>query len=553
MSITQSLTRPLTSAITSPLTAPGIGGGGLPNTMVVELASGYLYARFPWDATDDAVQVMKVTADTPSMATTGTVQPWGIRKIPKATSRTGIIAAYNASVLYLADQSDDSAPMRYNNTFVGGNHGPAVAVKITCAAGHGKTVADIGSQWQDSSGNQCWIIEIINSTELTFMRANIGANAEQWFYFATLDAGTMTHVAGATNTTSFAASAAPNWPATREVRSCLKDLSRVIKINGTTTISADGVYDCQFVVVEESYGIINPNSLLDYLVAGRPWASTPSFTAPAVATQVLVAYDHEIHSNGSYSINGRVEFVQKVSMFDGTGYVGFVQAQPITWASGVGSLSMYIRGQGPIVGGIKTWQFQNVEVISGAFEDLDFVKATWVDANNPPDRMVQFARDGSANKLQGFAVGYSRLPGTGAGTSLKDWQGVSSGWCSSARKMYPRCLTRDADALGLGPYDPIPAGAVVQATAYRVFYDLAALPEATTAAVRLYDGGAEVILDFHQNVSNYAIPVPAHLNGKAVTIVTSNGNLTLDASSVSAGTIPITVTGSYGAAVLQVA
>lgn len=516
--------------------------------MTFELASGYIYARFPWDATDDAVQVIKVTADTPSMTETGTVQPWGVRKIPKATSRTGIIAAYNASVLYLAGQNDDPAPMRYNNTFVGGNHGPACALKFTATA-HGKTVGDIGSRWQDSAGTQCTLIEIVNANELTLMRDNSGSNSDEWLFYLNLVAGTVTHVAGATNPASFSVSS----PSVREIKTCLKDLSRVIKINGTTTISADGVYDCQFVVVEESYGIINPKSLLDYLVAGRPWASTPSFTAPAVATQVLVAYDHEIHSNGSYSINARVEFVQKVNMFDGTGYVGLVQAQPITWASGVGSLSMYIRGQGPIVGGIKTWQFQNVEVISGAFEALDFVKATWVDANNPPDRMVQFARDGSANKLQGFAVGYSRLPGTGAGTSLKDWQGVSSGWCSSGRKMYPRCLTRGADALGLGLYDSIPAGAVVQATAYRVFYDLAALPEATTSAVRLYDGGAEVILDFHQNVSNYAIPVPAHLNGKAVTIVTSNGNLTLNASSVSAGAILITVTGSYGTAVLQVA
>lgn len=546
MSIGSAIRSSISRAIGSALA----GGGGLPNTMVVELASGYLYARFPWDASYDAVQVMKVTADTPSMAATGAVQPWGCKKIPIGTTRTGMIAAYNAgaATLFLGSQSDDAPPVRYNNTFIGGNHGPAAEVKVTVSAGHDKTVADIGSTWQDSSGNQCTLVEIISSTELGFMRPNIGPDANRWFFQATLEAGTMTHVANASNTASFTAA---NWPSTREIKLCLKNLSRVIKLNGTTTISEDGVYDCHFVTIEESYEIINPKDLLDDVVAGRPWAVPPVPNAPTVATQLTVVHRHEIHSNGSYSLYGDDQFQQAVSMFDGTGYIGFAQAQPIVWESGVGTLSMYIPRIGDIVGGVKTWQFKNVEVISGTFESLDFVKAAWDDANNPPDRMVQFARDGSGNKLHGFAIGYSRL--SGAGSSLKDWLGVSSGWCSAGRKMYTRCMTRGASALGLGLYDPIPAGARVQATAYRVFYNLAATPEATTAAVRLFDGGAEVILDFHQNVSNYAIPIPAHLNGKAVSIVDSNGNLTLDAATVVNGEIVVTVTGSYGAAVLEVA
>ena len=514
-------------------------GGALP-AMVIEVAAGYLYARFPWDATYDCVQCMKVTADTPSADATGCVNPWGIRKIPIATTRSNIASAFNSSVLYIANQSDDAPPIKFNNTFVGGNHGHAIGVKVTGSttgtdtAPHGKTFADIGSEWTDVSGNHCWIIEIINANELTFMRNNIGTNNSQWFYFATLDAGTMTHVAGATNTASFISK---NYPALRELLGGLRDMSRVIKLDGATTVSADGIYDCKFVTVGESYGIINPKSMQDYFIAGRPWASTPSMTNASVSTQVLVAHTYEIHCNGSMTTNGRVEFLQQVNMYDGTGYVSFGQAQPMLYPGG--SLSVYIPRIGGVVGGIKTWQFANVEAVSGSFEALDFLTANWTSATNAPNRVTQIVKDSGGNKQFGFTLGYARRSGTGSGTALHTWDGVSSSWCSSARKFYVRCMTRGASALSLGLFDPIPAATVVTAQAVRVPFNLASISSATEAAVALFDGGAEVFVAFHTAVSNYSIPVPPHLNGKAVSIINGTG-ITLDAASVSGGFIRVT-------------
>lgn len=550
--LTRKLTRRITQALTRKATEPGSGGTAI-QTMTIEVASGYLYARFPWDEANDAVQAIKVTADTPSMSATGVVQPWGIKKIPASTPRENIASAFASSVDFIAYQGDDPPPVKYNNTFIGGNHGPAVSVKVTCTVNgtdpspHGKTFADIGSQWQDSSGNNCWIIEIISPTELTFMRNNIGSNAEQWFFYASLDAGTMTHVAGATNQASFTAK---QWPSTREINACLRDMVRDIKLNGTDLVTADGVYDCNYVAVVESYEIVNPASMLSYFIAGRPWASTPSMTDPSIAGQALVQHTHEIRSNGSMSTIGRVEFLQSVSMFDGTGYVSFAQAQPITWEPGVGSLQMYIPRLGDVVGGVKTWKFSDVETISGTFESLDFTTSTWSSPTNPPDRMVQIRKDGTGTKEYGFVIGYSRL--SGSGQALDEWDGVSSSWVSSARKMYLRAMTRGASALGLGLYDPIPTGAIVEATAYRIPYNLANIQEATTAAVRMYDGGAEVIVDFHESVSGYAIQVPESLNGKTATIIDGSG-LTLDSPTVSGGVVHVTVAGSYGEAVINIA
>lgn len=549
MSLTRSITRALTDpALTRSMTDPGAGGGGLPNTMVVELASGYLYARFPWDASYDAVQRITVTAVPASDIINGVTQPTGIRRIPIATSRTGMVAAFNAAVAaadVLVGQNDDAPPVKYNNTFIGGNHGALSTIRVTSTA-HGKTVADIGSEWSDGA-KSVWIMAILDANTLVCMLNNVGTNNSLWFFFTNLSAGTLTHVAGATNTGSISISA----PSTRQIFPAVRDHVQTVKLNGVTTVSVDGVYDCNHVTVDESYDIVNPESMRDYFIAGRPWATTPSFTDPAIASQVSLQYTYDIHDNGSMSVAGRVENLQTIDLSSGDGYVGFLQAQTASWAAaGVETMSLYVPRTTAIVGSLKTWNFANCEVISGAFEQIDFTKARWTDTANPPDRMVQLVKNtGSGINQKGYAIGYSRL--SGAGANLANYI-VKSGYISAARKMYPHILTKQAPAFG-APASTLPVNSVVEATAYRIPYNLASIPEATTAAVRLFEGGAEVILDFHQNVTAKAVPVPAKLNGKTVTIVDSNGNLTLDSAVVTAGAITVTVTGSYGAAVLQVA
>ena len=155
MSLTRSITRALTQPLTRAITDPGVGGGGAaPPSMTFELASGYIYARFPWrgDVTYAAVNRVDVTNKAASATTNGVVQVEGTRLIPIATARDGIAAAFNAAVSNQTIQfgGDDAPPLKYNNSYIGGNHGAAVGLKITSTA-HGKTVGDIGSQWSDGS------------------------------------------------------------------------------------------------------------------------------------------------------------------------------------------------------------------------------------------------------------------------------------------------------------------------------------------------------------------------------------------------------------------
>ena len=335
-------------------------------------------------------------------------------------------------------------------------------------------------------------------------------------------------------------------PVTWQIFPCVQNHVRTIKLNGTTTITVDGVYDCNHVTVEESYGIHNVASMLDYIVAGMPWASAPALNSPSITTQATCAYTYTVRDNGSMSIAGRFENLQTVDLGTNDGYVGMIQSQTIYWDTPSSEQIWYYVPRVNTVGSLSAEPTQN---ITASVPNTDYIKTTWKDAANPPDRMAQFVKSSGGTNLRGYAMGYSRLSGAGADM---DSYIVKSSYITATRKMYTHILTKSAPAFG-SPPSTLPANSVVEATAYRIPYNLAATPEATTAAVRLTASGAEIILDFHQNVTAYAVPVPAKLNGKTVTIVDSNGNLSLDSAVVSGGNITITVTGSYGAAVLSVA
>ncbi len=537
-------TSPFRTTFDSPY-SPGLGGG-LPNTMTVELASGYLYARFPWDATYDAVQRITVTAVPASATANGCVAPSGIRLIPIATAREAMATAFNAaaSAQYVSPEQDDSPPVKYNNLYVAGGHGLTVASTVT-AASHGKTVADIGSEWSDGA-KSVWIIGVPDANTLHCMLANIGANTERWFFFTNLNVGSLTHIAGATNTAAITTTA----KVTLDIRPCVKNHTKVIKLNGATTITADGVYDCRFVDVEESYEILNAESIRQRIITGRPWATAPVYNDSSVDVQVRMEYVYRLHDHGVMVIDSKFDNLQSIGLSSGDGYVGFAQVSALLYNPALSeTLNFYVPRISPIVGAVKTWDFKAGENITGAFESINFLKASWTSASNAPDRMVQYIKNSGGTRVRGLATGYSRL--SGAGADIDNYT-VKSGSISAGKKMYPQLLGKSAPAFG-APADALPARSVVTAVAYRAPFNLANTPEITSIVVLPNDTGAEVILDLHTNVTAYAVPVPVSLNGKTVTIVDSNGNLTLDSATVTAGAITITVTGGYGEATLQVA
>lgn len=548
LSITRSLTRPLTAPLTRAIT-DSVAGGSLPNTMVVELTSDYLFARYPWDATYDAVQRIARNITPGALFPNGCAGPNGIRLIPIATARTDMVAAFNAasSSQIIADEGDSVGPMKYNGTFIAGIHGTNAVRQVTAAA-HGKTVGDIGSQWTSPDAVTYWLISIRDANTLWFLAANIGIDAELWRYQSSMTAsGTMTYVTGATNTANISYSA----NSIVQLVPCVQDHTCAVKLNGTTTITASGVYDCRYAQVVETYGIANTADMLAWMIAGRPWSTAPATNDNAIATQVLCEYTYEIHDNGSMRIPSRFENLQKIDLARSAGYIGLTQANAPYWHTpgSAEKIHLSVPRVNPIVGGTKTWDYAAGEDISGTVDTLEFAAATWTDALNPPDCAAYYVTTTATGiKRRGFGLGYSRL--SGQGLNLPASVVSSSGQVSSGRKFYPKIIT--PGAFGSAP-SLLPAGTIVEATAWRAPYNLDPIPEVTCAAVVQFDEGrkAEIRLIIHETVSGYSIPVPTKFNGKSVSIVHSSGVLTLDSAVVTAGAI--TVSAADGEATLLIA
>lgn len=538
---------PVVSAVAQAVVSaiPGIGGGGLPDTMSIQLANGYLYSRYEWpgDAANDAVQRYTLTAVPASYLANGVVAPSSIRLIPKATTDAGMAAAFEASTSYLATQPDEAGPMKYNNTFIGGSHGPGFPKKLTAVA-HGKTTADIGSVWLSPGGVTFYLIAIYDVDTLLFMSGNTGT-ADKWSANTTLTAnGTMTYVSNATNTSNIAYTTSVTW----QIYPWLQNHTFTVKLNGSTVVTT-GVHRCNYIQIVESYGIGDPFSMLAYILAGRPWATPPQFNHPSIRTQVLVEYTHEIHDNGSIRVPFRIQTLTPLDMNTNTGYAGVVQAGLIGYVSagGAENVSLLTQRVNPIVGTLRTYDFEAGTIISGTMEALEVTSASWKNALNPPDRGIFVVKNTATGvRRHGLTVGYSRL--SGVGTELSNYANNTLG-ISASRKLYPKMLTNRALGSANGTLPPI----VVEGVAKRVMFNLALNPEASEVAVSLRPGGAEISLTFNQNVTNYAVKVPAKLNGMTATIVDSNGNLTLNNAVVTAGEIIVTVTSDYGEAVLDVA
>lgn len=521
---------------------PVLSGGNV----TAVLSAGYLYVRTAWNATNDLVERVSYNLGGPSTATNDTVAPNGMRLIPVATSAANTVSTYNAVAAYpgqLAGQTDDSPPVNYNNTYNGGGHSPSMG-KLVPATAHGKATADEGSTYT-SNGVTWTLMKVIDANNLWMMSANTGT-ATIWAYnTAALPDGTMTHASGGVNVGNFTFAGTT----TIEMRPSAQNLSKTVLMNGAVPLTVDGVYTCQFIEISESYSLPNMESVA---VAIRAAVGTGgvSFIDPSLQQQITCSYLWHWEDNGSLTVRATVAAVQDVSLAVNSGYIGFVQSQPIIWsAANSETVNLYIPRVNAIVGSIKTWNFSSVEdILTNGFEQIDLVASTWSAPTNPPERMVQIVKTSGGVNRFGYVHGYSRQSGVGA--NLANYATNQSGRITSVRKMYMFGLSKLSTFLSGG--STFATGQSLSAVAYRIPYDLTTLTQATCWAVRQDGATAECIVDFHQNVAGLSLPINPKYNGKTVTVLDSQGSITLGGTVV-AGAISCTVTGGFGSAVLSVA
>lgn len=495
----------------------------------VYINSGFAYVRYPWSTTQDAVQMVRLTGTDPLL--NSPVDMFGVRVIPIATAHSAasvasaFAAATGASII--AVQSDSIAPLNYNGTFIGANHGAFVAHQVT-ATGHGKTAADIGSEWNGPGGRKFYIFRIVSANALWLVSSNSGT-AEKWVFYTTLLTGqTLTHSSGAASATDIVVTG----DVLSQLMPCLSRRSLTVRIDGVTVApSSVAAYSPGSFEVVEGYSIVNPAAAVDYLKAAP--GTGRSFFDDSIAVDVTLLNTHRWNSNGCRTTEQATTWGSAVNLF----YQGVVQDIPPAIISG-GALLQYVDG----VNVIGAADYKATVDITSSLTPFSATAATWTEATTAPSRMAQIVTL-SGVKRYGTVLGCSLLRGVTTRrkrpTYCNDALGIPS---AATKKQYLRPVTK-APAVG-DAYTVI---------GYHHTYNLTDLaPDATVAT--WYKDGPDyvVVLDFHAVSARTRVILPPACDGYSARLLESQAVSLLTSAVIDGGGIAVSCSASYGYAIIRV-
>lgn len=509
--------------------------------LLVQVSGGAVYVRYSWDATWDAVQ--KILIDkTRAAYKNNPVEFGGCNKVPVATADSDTAAVWGTTGASnpLANQGDDAPPMYINGTYIAGNHGASIAKSVT-VAGHGKTEVDIGSLWDITDGGYSnnytiWAVPDPNTLYLLSQRGAGKTDTDTYWghEVTTLTSKNFAHLDGATNVAGFA----PSAQATIQLLPAISNRNLSFFVDGLEIQPSDSVYRCAKFEVREQYSIVNPPAIYAWLRSNVGKVSNNWTPPDSLEVDAVVKNSYLFGENGACVNNNEVTFLKALTL----GYIGGVQAIA-PYFSGK-TLSGYVPGVSAVTAG-AAYDFKAIAALTTApSSDADLASAVWLDAKNPPNRMLHLVSNGGNNE---FGCLYGLSPLRNSTSRTRRPSAVSTaGFMSSSRKWYPKAITGSAY-----PSSIPPAGTVAKTTAYRHIYNSADVPDATVAS--WYWDGADIVVtfDFHKTSALSTLRLPAVAEGWAVTPIAVSG-VTLFSPVVDSGQIGVACTASYGYAQYRV-
>ena len=209
-------------------------------------------------------------------------------------------------------------------------------------------------------------------------------------------------------------------------------------LDGITEVTDDGTYLCTTLDIVNSYTIPNVAAVLTYVRSLVGGATQPSFIDSSIAPDVSRCITYRYAENGSCTIIDSVRNYNQLTL----GYFGGTQAESLEYTGK--QLWQYIPRMTPIVGTVKTWDFQSQENISGTFEMLTIGSSKFTDVNNPPDRMAQIVKTSGVSEF-GLMVGFSPVRSVGLPATRKTLISESC-FMSALKKQYLKALNGGGSA-----------------------------------------------------------------------------------------------------------
>lgn len=354
----------------------------------------------------------------------------------------------------LSEHGDEATPFNFNNSYIGANHGQSDAIEVTLS-GHGKTYADIGSQWIDEKGVKWDLLRVTGDTLMFLSSSEDHVN----YKFSQKPSGDFTHVSGAVNTDGIGVSSAVIKTAV-QVRPAIgnKRIEVYAVKDGVKCLleeNAEEVY-CDYVVMEEYYDIINPSTIADALRENRPeggytenpftnvgepivnYHMTHQLLADGTVIEIM---DHKILQSVKFSYYGGIQYQQQNRAFRG---------DVLRYIPGIKFLPEVVFGQAD----------PEHQIVS---KSVTLNSTYWKDRDYNPDRQLDFIQNPDGSNQVAFAGGflpyyYNETPEIRV-QSADRW-----GFVYTTNKVYPAYITEKA---GVDKF----AGQEIKGVAYKKYFD----------------------------------------------------------------------------------
>lgn len=455
----------------------------LPGVVVFRAGTSVLM-RAPFDATRDLLIPMTTAGGEESQFQFANPALAFVSLIPASTPDSSVWPTFTTGT-GIHGAGDDNAPINTQWSYIGGNHGWTSASTVT-ATGHGKTTADLGSTWSDGTRTYT-LLAVPTANTLLFGHPYTVASSVVTGG-AVAPAAPLTHVSGATNTTTVpiaggVAGATQIHPAS---------FGRTITVELDGRAVPDGKSAGQLLTVTESYSIASYKGMVDWAQANVGTPVLANLSAVPVLARV----------SNTYRISGVLTVIaQKVTAVEKFAInMGVTQAFPIALPAG-GSRRMMLGGVGT-VNGVDYRTFADLTSIS---TQADIGPAAYLNPSWPATTMTQWAYDSGGNALYGFAMGI--LPVADGHPTQRLKNAASKTWFfpSSTKKSYPQIAWNRT----------LLPGESLAGMAYRRYL----VPPDTATGILVPDGSETwVVVERPTTVSDARVPAPGLLGRRLVPV-----------------------------------
>lgn len=430
---------------------------------------------------------------------------------------------------------DDACALIINGTAIGGNHGAAVGLELTCE-NHGRTVEDIGSEWRDEKGRKFYLIKIPDKDKLLFLGEN-KSEGDIWKFERRIE-GSEIKSDSRNSSINFTGKrwGVQMWPSCR-----IKKQDYLL--DGKTPLKEGEPVSCRWLDIVEDYDIIDPSSLLEDFIS-HP-GENRSFVSEHLEAVLNNVYTYRFFPGGANVVYNRIKALKSFNMEQ---YLGVMTAQLAK--KDYQAHQYYIPKTVPFeLNGVK-YDFRSMQdfypslpepvYFSGKYKNLS-------DPLNPPDRFIQFLGKKDGDKITrdvGFALGYSLIHGISVPSErVKNTENFI--WIYKTNKTYPASADKK---MGI-----FPAGNEIYFVGYRQYFDPGAAGNATCLYWNTQEKDIIIYADYHTSVEKDRLKLSPELEGRRFDIIEKTPSLTLHSETrIPAEGLEVSVRDGYGYMVLRV-